>query len=118
MALTDFLVKRLDADLELQCAGRKFGDDFAQRFRQPVGNHLEMEEMAGPVALQKEFENRFADGDVQIERAVNELELLHAAVKQALQLSQKAGRGTCRTGMSSDDRQNSQVNGQPRDAST
>jgi hypothetical protein len=50
----DFLVERLDADLELERAGRKLADDFAQRLRQAVGNHLEMHEQAGPMALEKE----------------------------------------------------------------
>ena len=59
---THFLVEGLDADLELQRARRKFGDDFAQGFGQAVGNHLEMEEMAGLITREKEFEDRFADG--------------------------------------------------------
>ena len=53
----DLLVEGLDADLELQRAGRKPGDDFAQWFGQAVGNHLEMEEMAGLMARQKEFKD-------------------------------------------------------------
>src|SRR5208282_2400277 len=57
----DRLVERLDPDLELQRARRELRDDFAQRLGQSVGNHFEMEEMAGPVMLQKEFENGFAD---------------------------------------------------------
>ena len=61
MSRADFLVERLDADLELQRAGRKLGDDFAQRFRQPVGNHFEVEEMAGLIARQKKFEDGLAD---------------------------------------------------------
>ena len=93
MSCADFLVERLDADLELQRAGRKLGDDFAQRFRQPVGNHLEMKEMAGPIALEEEFEDGLADGDVEVERAVNELELFHAAIEQPLQLLEQGGQG-------------------------
>ena len=50
-------VERLDADLELQRAGRKLGDDFAQRFRQAVGNHLEMKKMSGLIAREEEFED-------------------------------------------------------------
>ena len=57
----DFLVERLDPDLELQRARRELRDDFAQRFGQAVGNHFEVEKMAGLIALQKEFENGFAD---------------------------------------------------------
>ena len=86
----DFLVERLDADLELQRARRELGDDFAQRFGQPVGNHLEVEKMPGLVPLQKEFEDGLAGSDVEIERAVHELELLHAAVQQLLQLVEQS----------------------------
>ena len=73
---TDFLVERLDPDLELQCARWELRDDFAQRFGQSVGNYFKVEKMTGLTALQKEFENGFADIHVEIERAVNELELL------------------------------------------
>jgi len=53
----DFRIEGLDAHLELQRARRKLGDDFSQRFGQTVRNHLEMEEMAGLITREKEFED-------------------------------------------------------------
>ena len=44
MQLLDFGVERLDADLELQGAGRELRDRRPQRFGQAIGDHLEMEE--------------------------------------------------------------------------
>ncbi len=69
--------------------GGNSGDDFAQRFGQAVGNHLEMEKMAGLIAREKEFENGSAGGDVEIERAVNELELFQAAIQKLLHLAEE-----------------------------
>ena len=40
--LADFGVEALDAHLELQGAGRESGDEFTQRFRQPIWNHFEV----------------------------------------------------------------------------
>src|SRR5437870_2998964 len=44
-----------------------------------------MEENARPIALEEKFQNGFADVEIQVEGAVNEFELLHAAVSQMLQ---------------------------------
>ena len=59
--------------------------------RQPVGHHLEMEEVAGPMAFEEELQDRPAGVDVEIERAVHELELPHAAVEQPLQFAEQRG---------------------------
>src|SRR5687767_14023642 len=48
-----------------------------------------MEEQPGPIALQVEIEQRFADVQVQVEGAIDELELRDAAVKQALKMAQQ-----------------------------
>ena len=89
----DFGIERLDANLELQRAGREPGDDLAQFGGQPVGNHLKMIKMAGLMAREEKFEDGPAGGDVQIERAVHELELFHAPVEQLLHLVEKSGQG-------------------------
>ena len=64
MKVSDFVVERLHADFELERAGREAGDDFAQRFGQAVGNHLEMNEEAGLMAVEEKLEERFAGGEV------------------------------------------------------
>ncbi len=89
----DFGVEGLDADFKLQRAGRKPGDDFAQFSGQAVGNHLKMVEMAGLMAREEKFEDGLAGGDIEVEGAVNELELFHAAIQQALHLVEKSGQG-------------------------
>ena len=45
--------------------------------------------MAGLIAREEEFEDGPAGGDVEIERAVNELELLHAAVEEPLHFAEE-----------------------------
>ena len=82
------LVEALDANLELQRAGGELRDDFAQRFWQTVRHHLEVEEHAGLMAVQKELEQRAAHQQVQVEGAVHELELLHPPVDESLQFGQ------------------------------
>src|SRR6058998_1054211 len=82
--LADFGIERLDAHLELQHTGRESGYEFTQRFRQPVGNHFEVDEPARPLAFEEKFQNGFADVEIHVEGAVNEFELLHTAVNQML----------------------------------
>ena len=89
----DFGIERLDADLELQRARWKFGDDFAQFGGQPVGNHFKMVKMSGLMARKEKFQNRLAGGYIEIERTVNELELLYATIEQPLHLFEKNGQG-------------------------
>lgn len=83
-------VERLDSDLELQCAGWELGDPFAQTLGQTVGNHLEMDEQTGTPAIEEEFENGAAGGKMEVEGAVDELELGHAPVQQSLHGGEKA----------------------------
>ena len=112
------IVKRLDAHLELQRARRKFRDDFAQRIGQPVGDHFEMHEQPIAPAREKKLQDRAARREVQIESAIDEFELRRPAREQAVECGEKGSSANARTGISSDERQNSQVNGHPRDAST
>src|SRR5215475_6962534 len=79
------LIERLYAHFKLQCSGRKFRYDISQTLRQPVRDHFEMKEVSRPIALKKEFQDRFADIEIQVEGSVHELEMLHAALEQALQ---------------------------------
>src|SRR5581483_10670418 len=71
----DARIESLDADFKLKRAGRKTGDDFAQRLGQAVGDHLEMHEKPGRIAVQKELQQRFAHAEIQVERAIHEFEL-------------------------------------------
>src|SRR5579862_1304627 len=89
----DVLIKGLDADFESQRAGWKSGDDFTQCFGQAIRNHFEVEEVSWLIARQKKFKDSLADIGVQIECAVDELELLHAAVQKPLQLVEQVGQG-------------------------
>src|ERR1017187_598625 len=52
-----------------------------------------MVKMAGLMAGEEKFEDGFAGGDVEIERAIHKLELFHAPVEQALHLFEKSGQG-------------------------
>ena len=85
------LVESLNADFKLKGAGRELHDDFTQRLGQPVRNHLEVEEQAVVMAIQKKLQDGFARRDVQVEGAVNKFELAHAAVEEFLQFGQEGG---------------------------
>ena len=85
----NMLIERLNANFELEHARREPGDDFAESFRQTVRDHFEMEEVAGLPAGKEEFENGAADVDVQVERAVDELEMFHASLQKAVQMREE-----------------------------
>src|SRR5688500_5569397 len=79
----DFGVEGLDADFELEGARRKFGDDFAKAVGQAVGNHFEVEEMAGLIIRETEFQDRAAGVQIKVESAIDEFEMLHAATEES-----------------------------------
>src|SRR5882672_7308065 len=87
--VADLLVERLDPDLELQRARWRFCYHVAQSFRQTVRDHFKVKKMPRLITFEEKLEDRFADVEVQIKRAVHELELLHAAVEQTLQIAQQ-----------------------------
>src|ERR1051325_8718178 len=91
--LADCFVESLDADLELQGGGREFRNDFTQCVWQAIGDHFEVKEMTGLIPFEKEFKNGFADGDVQIESAIDEFEMFDATVEKALQGLEQAREG-------------------------
>src|SRR5438094_5176756 len=82
-------IERLHADFELQRARRECGNDLPQCRGQPVRDHLKMKEVAGTIPFQKKLQNRLADLHVEIERAIDKFELLHAAFEQGFQLIQQ-----------------------------
>ena len=88
-ALGDFRIERLDADFKLQRAGRKTGDGPSQFIRQPVGNHLEMEKQSGPAAIEKKFQHGQGRIEIEVEGAVDELKLPHAAVEQPFEAGEE-----------------------------
>ena len=81
----DLRIETLDADFELERAGRKLGDDVAQAIGQAIGNHLEMEEVAGGVAGEAEFEDGFAGVEIEIEGAVDKFEMFDAALHETIE---------------------------------
>src|SRR5256885_1116798 len=87
--MANLVIKRLDADLELQCAGRKSDDYFPKDGRQPIGDHFKMIEKPGLPAFEAEFEQCPAGIDVQIESAIHELELLDPALQEPLQVAEE-----------------------------
>lgn len=92
-AAADLRVERLDADFELDGARGKPGDLLAERLRQAVGDHLEVEEQAFGPAVAEEAEDGAADLEVQVEGAVDELEVARPAIEQALHGVEEAVEG-------------------------
>jgi Glycosyl hydrolases family 35 len=86
---TNRFVEALHADFKLQRPRRKLHDQFPQRRRQSVGDHLKMQEQLRCVSIQKELQDRAADVQVQVKRPVHEFELPRAAVQQRLHRRQK-----------------------------
>ena len=87
-------VPRLDADLELQCPGRKARNARLQFVGQMIGNQLEVREawVVGPRldALQKEFEDGERRAHVEVERAIDEFEGACAALVQGGQFGEES----------------------------
>lgn len=86
------IIEGLNADLELEGAGGKAGDDAAQSLGQAIGNHLEMDKKAGAPAIEKELENGGAGGEIEVEGAINKFELAGAAVEKFLQSLDQGGK--------------------------
>ena len=79
------VVEGLHADLQLHRARRELRQQFAQRLRQPVGNHLEVQEQPRSPAVEEELQDGPAHQQVQVERPVHELELRRPARQQPVQ---------------------------------
>ena len=90
-------VEALDADLELQRAGREFGDGLLERFRQVVGHQLEVgvdRVIRRRLDLvEEELHDAQAGLDVQVEGAVDELEQARAFLIHRLHLGQEGIQG-------------------------
>lgn len=80
----DFGIEGLDADLELEGAGWKGGDFLAERFREAVGDHFEVEEQAVVPAIAEEAEDGSAGGEVEVEGAIDEFEMTGAALEESV----------------------------------
>jgi hypothetical protein len=72
----------------------------------------------GVELIEEELHDALAGLDVQVEGAVDELEQAGAARMQVFHLGQEAVQPKGQAVLSSEDRQNSHLNGQPREAST
>lgn len=82
-------VKSLDSDLELESARGELLDQVTELGGQAVRNHFEVEEESGPQAFEEELEDCLAGGQVQVEGAINEFELIGAAVEESLHRGQE-----------------------------
>src|SRR5258706_10265382 len=89
----DTFAKRLHSNFKLQRARRKLRDQFAQRLREPVGDHLEVEEQSRLIPFQEKLQQRPARAQVQVEGAIDKFEMLHAAIEQPLQFRQQRRQG-------------------------
>ena len=112
-------IEGLHADLELQRPGRELHHHLFELFGKAIGHHLEVNKNAVVFAGQKELENARRCLVTEVERAIDEAKLASAAPMQRFEIGeQRVSKSNCRTLIGSADRQNSHVNGQPRDAST
>ncbi len=84
-------IERLHADFELQHAFGELRDRFLERVGQAVRDQFEVHEQPRPQALQEELEDRDARLDVEVERAVDELEVRQPAVVEPLHARQEVG---------------------------
>src|SRR5882672_12155892 len=79
--LANLGVQGLNPDLKLQRPRRETGDDLPQRVGKSIRNHFEMGEEARTVTGEKELQNGPTDVQVQVERAIDKLELPHTALQ-------------------------------------
>ena len=89
-ALLHFGVEALNTDFKLQRAGRKLHDQRFEPVRQAVGNDFKMHEQIGHHPIQEKLQNPHRKIDLQIESAVNKLEVARAALKQRVHLGHEA----------------------------
>ena len=82
-------VEGLNPNFELQRSGRETYKPGFERFRQMVGNQFEVQEQAFIQPLQEKIQNPRAGLDVQVESAIHEFEMAHAALMQHLQFGQE-----------------------------
>ncbi len=91
--LLDGRIEGLDADLELQRAGRKLRDRRLQPRRQVVGNQLEVQERrivrTRLQPIEKELQDAHRGLDLEVEGAVDELEAARAAPPQRIERLQE-----------------------------
>jgi hypothetical protein len=92
----DIGMEGLDADFELEGAGGEGGDFLAERFREAVGDHFEVEEEAVVPAIAEEAEDGTAGGEVEVEGAIDELEMPGAALEESVHGGEERfqGKGT------------------------
>jgi hypothetical protein len=91
MRLLDLGVEGLDADFQLQHAGREAGDHGFQAVRQVIGDDLEMQEEVGRQAVEEELQDGQRAVDLQVEGAVDELEVARPAPVEPVQRGEEAG---------------------------
>ncbi len=77
-------IKRLDADLELERTRRELRDQFSERIRQSIGDHLKMQEHSLLETIEEELQDGTTDAKVEIERSVDKFELQCASIEQFL----------------------------------
>src|ERR1043166_3393946 len=83
------VVESLNANLELQRARREFRDDFAERFGQSIRDHFEMHKKSRTLAFEEKLQDRAADIEVEVERAVDKFELIDAARQEFFETFQQ-----------------------------
>ena len=94
-------------------------DQLAQRLGQPIRDHLEVQEQARRVALEEELRgSRWQMLRFRLNVRSTNLNCRTPRSSSCCIAPRNASSGTLRTGTSSDERQNSHLNGQPREAST
>jgi hypothetical protein len=85
----DIGVESLYSDFEVQSAFGEFLDAAAHRFREPVGDHLEVQEKVWRESFKEEIKNSAAGVKVDIEAAIDELEPAGSPIEQAVELDER-----------------------------
>ena len=113
----DLFIEGLDADFELERAGgnRTISSRNASGSRSGIISKCKK---SPANVLKEELKDRSAGSWIQVESSIDELELLDPRSSSFSRCAIKPGRGIWRTGISREERQNSHVNGHPREAST
>ena len=82
-------VETLDADFELQHAGRKLRDQFLQAIRQMIGNDLEVQKQIVGQTIEEKLQDGQRGVDFEIEGPVYEFEIARAALVERFHFAKK-----------------------------
>ncbi len=89
----DLWIESLDTDFELERSRGELLDRGAERFGEAVRDHFKVEEQIRGEAVEEEVQERLAGLEIEVEGAVDELEMPEALIEEVLELMKQGVEG-------------------------